>query len=262
MPFTEKDGLRYFTFDSLSEYGLTHAVFTRQGGVSQGQFSSLNMGLTVGDQSENVFENRIKSFNVLDRDIQSISDSWLVHQNNVHIYDQPRAPDQKIPPKVDIILTDNPKVSLFMRYADCTPLLFFDPKNRAIGLAHAGWKGTLQKVAGAAVKAMQDRYGSSPSDIIATIGPSIGPKMYEVGENVIEAVHESFGSMAESLLPKYGLSTHFDLWAANQMSLSNAGVKNIENSEICTGTNTQDWFSHRVEKGLTGRFGVLLALPS
>jgi len=262
MSFTEKDGLRYLTFDSFSEHGLSHAVFTRHGGVSEGHCTSLNMGLTVGDQPEKVIENRKRSFHALERNIESLSDSWLVHENNVHIYDQPRTSAEKIPPKVDIILADNPEVSLFMRYADCTPILFYDPKNEAIGLAHAGWKGTVQNVAGEALKAMAERYGSAPENIIAAIGPSIGPKEYEVGENVIEAVYNSFGDEADSLLPKFGESTHFDLWAANNLSLINAGVKNIENVEICTGINTQDWFSHRVEKGKTGRFGVLLALPA
>ncbi len=260
MPFIQTGNIKYFKFDSFTSEGLTHGVFTRKGGVSEGSLSSLNMGLTVGDQPENVFNNRKICFDVLGRDIKSLSDSWLVHSNQSYIYDLPRPADPITPPKVDIILTDNPDVSLFMRFADCTPLLFYDPKKRAIALAHAGWKGTVQHVGRATVKAMQDRYGSDPKDIIVTIGPAIGPEVYEVGDQVIEAVHKSFGAEAEFLLPIVGGATHFDLWAANKLSIYQAGVKRIEVAEICTGLNTQDWFSHRVEKGNTGRFGVLLTL--
>jgi copper oxidase (laccase) domain-containing protein len=107
---------------------------------------------------------------------------------------------------------------------------------------------------------MQERYGSQPKDILAVVGPAIGPDMYEVGGEVIEAVQEAFGRDAPSLLPQFGESTHFDLWAANRLTLEQAGVQNVQVSEICTGTHTEDWFSHRAEKGKTGRFGVLMGL--
>lgn len=260
MPFNQVGSVRYFTFETFTQAGGIHGVFTRHGGYSEGDYTSLNTGLTVGDQPENVIKNRKLSFDTLGRKIDSLSDSWLVHGCKTYIYDKPRSPKQETPPKADIILTDNPEVSLFMRYADCTPLLFYDLQKKVIGLAHAGWQGTVQHVGRAAVQAMQDRYNSDPTDIISAVGPAIGPKIYEVGENVINAVHQSFGSDAEALLPKYGDSTHFDLWAANKLSILQAGIKNIEVAGICTGSNTQDWFSHRAEQGKTGRFGVLLAI--
>ena len=115
------------------------------------------------------------------------------------VYDSPRPPGQKVPPKADIILTDNPRVSLFMRYADCVPILLYDPVKKAIGLAHAGWQGTVLKVAQTAVEAMQSRYNSRPADVLAAVGPSIGPDQYEVGPEVVERVRNAFGHDASSL---------------------------------------------------------------
>jgi copper oxidase (laccase) domain-containing protein len=107
---------------------------------------------------------------------------------------------------------------------------------------------------------METRYGTRPANLLTAIGPSIGPDRYQVGPEVVEQVKQAFNSEAPSLLPKFGDSTHFDLWAANRLTLIQAGVRQIEEAEICTASNTQDWFSHRAEQGKTGRFGVLLAL--
>jgi len=155
-----------------------------------------------------------------------------------------------------------PQVSLFMRYADCLPLLFYDPVQYAIALAHAGWKGTVQRVASKAVAAMAQHFGSKASDLIVAIGPGICVEHYEVGDSVIREVEQAFGDAAQSLLPGVNGSTHFDLLAANQLALKEAGVNQIELAGICTAADPQDWFSHRAEGGKTGRFGVLLALEA
>lgn len=262
MPLSQLDGVLFFTFEQFSAQPLTHGVFGRHGGVSEGHATSLNVGLTVGDDPEKVAQNRQISFDTLGRPIESLSDSWLVHGTDVYIYDQPRSPEQESPIQSDIILTDNPRVSLFMRFADCVPILLHDPVKRAIGLAHAGWRGTVDKVGQVAVEAMQARYGSRPQDLIAGIGPSIGPDRYEVGPDVVAEVHQAFGEQAEMLLPRYNQSTHLDLWAANRLVLALAGVpdEQIELAGICTATHKEDWFSHRGDGGKTGRFGALLAL--
>ncbi len=260
MPFNQPDRVKYFTFDSLTGEGVVHAVFTRHGGESTGPWSSLNVGKTVGDDPKTVARNREHSFNAVGREIATLSDSWLVHGNDVLVYDRPRPAEQKIPPQADIILTDNPAVSLFMRYADCVPVLLVDPMRRALGLAHAGWKGTVLRVAQKAVEAMQARYGSRPEDLLAAIGPSIGPERYEVGPEVVAQVEVAFGPEAAELLPRVGQSVHFDLWQANALTLEEAGVRHIELSGLCTAEHVEDWYSHRAENGKTGRFGVLLAL--
>jgi len=135
-----------------------------------------------------------------------------------------------------------------------------DPVKKVVGVSHAGWMGTVRDVAGATIKAMQEKYGSAPSDIIACIGPSIGPDHYEVGEDVISQVRQTFGKDSDLVLPSHNKSPHFDLWKANEFLLERAGVTQIENSKICTACHTEDWFSHRAEKGKTGRFGALISL--
>jgi YfiH family protein len=164
--------------------------------------------------------------------------------------------------KADIMLTDNPRVTLFMRFADCTPILLYDPKKNAIAIIHAGWLGTVRGAARIAVQAMQERYASNPAHILAAIGPAIGPDHYEIGQDVIAQVRDAFGPDAKSLLKAHGNGIHFDLWKANQTLLEGMGVRQIETMGICTACHPDDWFSHRGEKGKTGRFGALIALQN
>ena len=258
MPFTQNNGLRYYTFEIFPE-NITQAVFTRQGGVSPRPWDSLNVGGSIGDDIAHVRENRIRSFKTLERAPESIHDVWQVHSTDVIYADAPRPLDTDYQ-KADIILTDNPQVSLFMRFADCTPILLHDPKKHVVGLVHSGWLGTVHGAARVAVQAMQERYDSNPADILAAIGPSIGPDHYKIGEDVIAQVQDSFGADAKALLETYGENVHFNLWKANQILLAGAGVEQIEVAGICTTCHLSDWFSHRGEKGKTGRFGALLAM--
>jgi YfiH family protein len=260
MPFHQPEGVRYYTFDLFEGEKITHAVFTRVGGVSKSQWSSLNVGLTVGDDPECVAENRRLSFQAVGRPLNTLSDSWLTHGVDVVIYDSPRPLEQRYPPKADIILTDKPGVTLFMRYADCVPILLYDPVKQVVGLAHSGWLGTVKMVGAMAVKAMRDKYGCVPSDILGAIGPSIGPDRYEIGEDTAQMVRAAFGDDSDAILPGYNQGVHFDLWQANKITLEKAGLRKIELAGICTAENPQDWFSHRGSKGKTGRFGVLLGL--
>ena len=256
MPFSNQNGLCFYQFDSLQ---VRHAVFTRHGGTSPEPWKSLNLGGTVGDEVERVRKNRFLSFEALGCRPESIFDVWQVHSADAVCADAPRHMDEPYQ-KADIILTDNPEVTLFMRFADCVPILMHDPVKHVVGIAHAGWLGTVRDVAGAAVDTMRERYGSDPSDIIACIGPSIGPDHYEVGENVIAQVGQTFGVDSSLVLPFHNERVHFDLWKANQYLLERAGVRQIELAGICTACHTNDWFSHRAEKGKTGRFGALMSL--
>lgn len=260
MSFYEKDGLRYFSFDTFPKT-ITQAIFTRQGGISPEPWKSLNVGGSVGDDRARVAENRIRSFQAMGRDPASIHDVWLVHGTDIVYADAPR-PLEQPSAKADILLTDKPEVSLFMRYGDCTPLFFYDPIRKVIGMAHAGWMGTVRNVAGAAIAAMQARYDCAPENILAGIGPTIGPDHYEVGADVIEQVQTAFGENAERVLESRNGNTYFNLWHANEIQLGNAGVKQVEVSGICTACHLDDWFSHRAEKGKTGRFGALMALQA
>lgn len=264
MPFRQSGGVRYYYFERLADAGITHAVVTRHGGVSPEPWRSLNVGGTVGDDAGRVRENRQRTFQALDRPFESLFDVWQVHSTDVVCAQAPRPPDQAHQ-KADVILTDRPEVTLFMRFADCVPIFLYDPRKKVVGLAHAGWLGTVQHIAAAAVHAMQACYGSRPQDILAGIGPSIGAHHYEVGPEVVDRVRAAFGSDAAMVLASSNGSSSegralLDLWTANQLSLRRAGVRQIEVAGICTACCMEDWYSHRGEKGQTGRFGALIGL--
>ncbi len=251
--------IRHYEFESLQQPGLTHAVFARHGGVSAGAFASLNMSISVGDSAENVRANRERAFRAVGRDPDSIADLWQIHSADVVVADQPRG-ERDPASRGDALITDRPEVTLFLRFADCVPILLFDPRRRAIGVVHAGWRGTLQKVAGQAARALVERYGSRPADILAGIGPSIGVERYPVGPEVVEATRRAFADRAEALLRPVNGGHHLDLWRANAAALREAGVVQIEIGGVCTASNPRDFFSHRGEGGQTGRFGALIAL--
>lgn len=258
MPFHQHNGIRVYRFD-LFPRDIVQGVFTRRGGVSPAPWDSLNVGGTVGDERERVQRNRMRSFEVLGRHLDSMFDVWQVHSADVVFAEAPRPPEARYQ-KADIIFTDRPEVTLYMRFADCVPILLHDPNRRVVGLAHAGWLGTVRRTAAAAVQAMQDHYGSKAEDIRAAIGPSIGPDHYEVGPDVIAQVEQSFGRQASDLIHAHGTKTHLDLWRANRLQLEQAGVRQVETAGICTACHLEDWYSHRAEKGKTGRFGALIAL--
>jgi YfiH family protein len=258
MPFSHNNGIRYFSFDIFPR-SVTQAVFTRQGGVSPAPWDSLNVGGTVGDEVERVRENRTRSFAALGRSIDSLFDVWQVHSADAVYAEAPRPPDEDHY-KADIILTDKPEVTLYMRFADCVPILFHDPKKGVVAITHAGWMGTVRGASAATVKAMQKKYDSQPKDILAAIGPSIGVDHYEVGQDVISQVEQTFGADAKKLIEVRDGKTYLDLWAANQIQLEKSGVEQIEVAGLCTACHLDDWFSHRAEKGKTGRFGAMIAL--
>ena len=256
MSIIQHDGLRYFQFDSLKT---KHAIFTRHGGSSPAPWASLNVGGTVGDDLTRVRRNRELSFEALSCETESMFDVWQIHRADVVCAERPRSPEEAYR-QADIILTDRPNVTLFMRFADCVPILLHDPRQGVIGIAHAGWMGTLGDVAATTVEAMSKNYGSNPADLVAGIGPSIGPDHYEIGADVILQVMQKFGDESERFLSSHQGKVHFDLWETNRFLLARAGVGQIEMSSLCTACNTGDWFSHRAEKGRTGRFGALICL--
>ncbi len=259
MPFHSYNGIEAFTFESFERAQVRHGIFTRRGGVSPEPWSSLNLGGTVGDPRENVIENRRRIFEYLGKPVESLFDVWQVHSTDIICTSTARPLDQPHQ-KADAILTTSAEITLFMRFADCVPILFYDPVKRVVGMAHAGWKGTVEKIVAKTVEQMQNIYGSRPEDILAGIGPSIGPHHYQIGEEVVEQVRQAFGSKTSQLLSTVNGSNHLDLWAANAIQLEEAGVKSIEVSSICTACDLERWFSHRGEHGKTGRFGALITL--
>lgn len=258
-----EDGLVYYQFKTMAYLdGLNHGVFTRRGGVSSPPFDSLNVGSTVGDDLYRVLDNRQRMVGIFGLRDEDSRTTWQVHGSHVIDASASGATDGT-PPKADGIITNAHDLPLVMRFADCVPLLFYDPVRGVIGLAHAGWRGTITGIGPATVQAMADQYGSRPADILAGIGPSIGPCCYEVGPEVEAQVHEAFGSTAGLIEPGNGThGAHLDLWEANRRALAGAGVKHIEVGGMCTGCHTHEFFSHRAEAGKTGRFGALIVMPN
>lgn len=253
------NGLHYYTFETLDQQGICHAIFTRRGGISPYPWASLNLGGSVGDDLERVRENRKRAFDAIGLSSSRAYDVWQVHSAEVICVDAPKSPELPYQ-KADAILTNKKDVHLFMRFADCVPILVFDRARGVIGIIHAGWQGTIARIAEKAIYKMSAEYGSKPKDIWAGIGPSIGRDHYVVGEEVWQRALTSIPEVAQRAFERNSGEIRFDLWLANQLLLEKAGVKDIEIAGICTACNLEDWYSHRAENGKTGRFGAMISL--
>ncbi|MEN6555261.1 MAG: peptidoglycan editing factor PgeF [Anaerolineaceae bacterium] len=253
------DGCRYYRFEQLPNQQVDHAVFTRLGGASAGPYAALNLGGTVGDKPEAVLENHQRLFQVFGRPYESRFDVWQVHGTTMVYSDQPRPRDQKHRP-ADGIFTDNPDVTLIMRFADCVPLVFFDPTHHVVGLVHAGWQGTAQKIGELAVNYMRERFNSDPAALFAGIGPSICGSCYQTGEEVRARFLQAYGADALDFFTEREGSLYLDLWRANAYCLQRAGVQQLEQCGLCTAEDLDQWYSYRKEKGITGRFAVVIGL--
>ena len=256
--------LEYYRFRQWS--ALNHGIFTRKGGSSVAPWDSLNVGGTVGDARDAVVRNHQLMYDALNINHERVCTSWLVHGADTVVVTGP-VRGRRWVALADAMVTDQPDTPLVMRYADCTPILLYDPVQHVIGIAHAGWRGTVLGVASSAAKTMIQAFGCKPSNIQAGIGPAIGPDRYQVGEEVVAAVQERFGTLnggaPEGALMKRDPAdgtAYFNLWAANRIDLERVGVEQIEVAGICTATRTDLFYSHRAENGRTGRFGAVVSL--
>jgi polyphenol oxidase len=271
--------LVYYQFESLAVKGLRHGVFTRKGGVSEGIYQSLNLSRSTGDALEPVRENRRRMFEALDMRPEHSLTSWLVHSNTVRVVSEADLGQDDV--HADAMITRTRGLALTLRFADCVPVLFFDPRRQVIGIAHAGWMGFTVGVLPATIQAMREAYGCDPQDIRACVGPSIGPDKFEVGEDVAARIQaavpepviiyprirtnghasghqESLAAISAEALNKP--KPHVDLWRGAQAQLCAAGVGQVQIAGLCTASNTAEWFSHRAEKGKTGRFGAVIEM--
>ncbi|MEE8390920.1 MAG: peptidoglycan editing factor PgeF [Anaerolineae bacterium] len=237
--------------------GLNHAVLTRIGGVSQEPYATLNLGHTVGDDLSAVEENHRRALGLLGLKPKRVVSPYQVHGARVGVVG--RAHLGTVQPATDALVTAVPSVPLLMRFGDCTPILFFDPARRVVGMAHAGWRGVVAGSVGETVRTMVERLGCDPTDIWAGIGPTIGPCCYEVGVKVVEAV-EAVCPPGADVVHRVNGRVHLDLPAAVQAQLGAAGVERVEDAGLCTACRVDEFFSHRAEHGRTGRFGVVMEL--
>jgi len=251
----ERNGIVFVTAANLEQAGVRHGFVGRAGGISQGNFASLNLGLFTEDRPENVAENEQRFCQALG--VQTLVRVRQVHGRKVLVVDGAVADEKsRRQTESDAIITDQPGVALAVLTADCVPIILFDPARRVAGIAHAGWRGTCLQVAAATVESMEKRFGSRPREILAAIGPGVGPCCYTVDEPVIKAAEESFGAEASHLIRRdHGQAPVFDLLAANRLTLEQAGLlpEHIESSDLCTSCRPDLFFSHRRDRGKTGR---------
>jgi YfiH family protein len=243
--------LDLFRFDKLSRVpGVVHAVTTRRGGVSTGRCESLNVSYSVGDASNNVDENLRRIATEMGARREDLFAAYQVHGRAVTLVDEGVGPR----PKCDVLITSSPAKTLMLRYADCAPVLLADTRRPAVGVVHAGWRGSAVRAAEAAVTAMKEAFGSKPADLVAGIGPAIGPCCYQVGDDVMTAFADR---------PELFSDGRLDLWQANQHALVEAGVpaEQIEVAAVCTQCHADQFFSHRANGGRpAGRFAAVIRL--
>lgn len=274
----------YLQYKKLNETGIVHHAFsTRLGGVSDGIYSSMNFSVKMGDTAENVRRN----FDIF---IKENGFSNPVMSDQTHTINVRRATKEDIGKgiyrkadytDVDGLITNEKGITLVTSYADCVPLYFVDVKNKAIGLSHSGWRGTVNRMGAATLRRMKDEFGTNPTDAVVAIGPSICSCCYEVSEDVAREFEKEFKCEAISLtdIPtlemikkpqnmetilykKENGKYMLNLWAANFSVLTEAGVSpnNIAIPDICTCCNKDILFSHRGHMGKRGNLCAFLML--
>lgn len=262
--------VEYLTFPLLDRTGMVKHLFsTRIGGVSKGIYSTMNLSYTRGDDKEAVDENYRRIAKVLQCDVGDIVCSDQTHTVNLRVVSGQDRGKGIIRPKdytdIDGLLTDEPGLVLATFFADCVPLYFVDTKKKAIALAHSGWRGTVARMGRCVTEMMKEVYGTDPSDLVAAIGPSICQACYEVSEDVADAFAQEFrgfGQADEILLSKGGGKYRLDLWRANEIVLTEAGIpeSQIQVTDLCTCHNSEYLFSHRASQGRRGNLGAFLGL--
>ena len=258
----------YLTFPVLEQLDfIRHSFSTRVGGVSEGVFSAMNLSFNRGDPDETVLENYRRFCDAVGYDFHKLVASAQDHHTVVRRVTSVQAGIGITKPRdlesVDGLITNEPGVVLVTYYADCVPLYFVDPVKKAIGLAHAGWRGTVAEMGKRTVEAMSDAFGSDPKDLIAAIGPSIGQCCYEVDDPVFAAVEKlSYIPLEAVLLPKENGRYQLNLWELNRRIIREAGVpaEQIAVGGVCTCCNHELLFSHRVMGAERGGLAAMLSI--
>ena len=269
--YTEKNcnGVLFLEFPLLSETGVVrHGISTREGGVSEGIYRSMNLSFARGDKEEHVMENYRRIGAAIGVSPDRMTASSQTHTTNVRAVTEDDIGKGIVYPRdytdVDGLMTNLPDVCLVTYYADCVPLLFVDPVHRAIASSHSGWRGTVNRMGEITVQAMQRAYGSRPEDIVAAIGPSICQDCYEVSEDVIERFRAAFPETewASLFYGKPDGKFQLNLWRANELILLRAGIKreHLAVTNLCTCCNSELLFSHRASHGKRGNLAAFLAL--
>jgi YfiH family protein len=254
--------------ESLSKIDfIKHCFTTRGGGVSEGIYKSLNLSFTRGDDEAAVLENYRRVAEYFGKTIEEFVCTDQTHTTNVMRVGREQkgfgVTRERSYTDIDGLVTDEPGIILSAFFADCVPLYFVDPAHRAIGLSHSGWRGTVGRMGRSTIDMMAKDFKSRPEDIITLIGPSICRDCYEVSEDVAEEfIREFKGHEKEILVKKGGGKYQLDLWRANEIVMTDAGIKpeNISVAGNCTCCNPDLLFSHRASHGKRGNLGAFLMI--
>lgn len=261
-------GLMYITFPSFERAGGVTALFTtRMGGVSRGRYASMNMSFSNGDNRENV----LKNFKILCRsaglDYRRLVFSHQTHTVNLRCVTEDDAGKGIVKTRdyedIDGLLTNVRGIGLVTQFADCVPLLFYDPVKRVVAASHAGWRGTFGEIGRLIVEKMVEQYGCRTENILAAVAPSICKNCYEVDEPLYKAAAGiPYLPLDEVIKKKEDGKYMLDLWECNRRILMHAGIlpKNITVTDLCTNCNSHIFHSHRATKGQRGNLAAIIAL--
>ena len=269
MHVNEKEGVTFLTYPAFEEMPeIVHGFSTRLGGVSEGIYSSMNLSFTRGDKEEAVKENYRRISSAMGFAMENIVTSDQTHTANVRRVTEEDRGNGITKPRpykdVDGMITNVPGIVLATFYADCVPLYFVDPVQKAIGLSHSGWRGTVSKIGKITVEKMSEEYGTRPEELYAAVGPSICQKCYEVSEDVAEEFRRVFDPKYWNALfyKKENGKYQLNLWEANRIVLLESGIPedHISMPNLCTCCNPEFLFSHRASKGKRGNLGAFLGI--
>lgn len=264
--------VEFLRFERLGqEAAVRHAIFTRRGGVSAAPFASLNASISTGDDPAAVRANRERMAAALGLPLVS---TRPVHGDAIVVV-RPDGADglwaeRLVATDADAMITDASGFGLFWAFADCVPILLYDPRHRAIALVHGGWRGSARAIAPKTVRAMTDAYATRPADLLVGIAPAIGDCCYRASDEMLQRFHENPEAWSAACFVERpadapgndGPGTYVDLRESNRRQLVAVGLRSehIEMSGICTGCRGDLFYSHRMERGHTGRFGVAIGL--
>lgn len=261
----EKDGVVYYTLPAFDEIPFVrHGFSTRLGGVSEGVYASMNLSFTRGDEDERVRENFRRLCGAIGVPAQQTVVSAQEHHTNLHVCTEADCgrgvTRERGYTDIDGLLTDRAGVVLCTQYADCVPLFFVDPVRRAVATSHAGWRGTVARIGAVTVERMCREYGCKRENILAAVGPSIGPCCFEVDA----PVQQAFAALdeADGCIRPAGEKFYIDLWAVNRRILEAAGVPvaHITVTDLCTRCHPDVFWSHRATGGQRGSLAGFIAM--
>lgn len=259
----------YLEYPLLTDTKIVHHGFsTRLGGVSQGCYASMNLSFTRGDDEAAVRENYHRIAKSIGVKCENMVLSQQTHTTNVRVVTEKDKGKGIVKPldytDVDGMVTNIHGICLVTFYADCVPLYFVDPVQKAIGLSHSGWRGTVGKIGKETIRKMEEQYGSDPKDILAAVGPSICKDCYEVSEDVILEFQKNFKERywKDLFYRKENGKYQLDLWKANEIIFKESGIlpEHIAVTNVCTHCNSEILYSHRTSGDRRGNLTAFLAL--